>query len=136
MISKKDLINVPQIVLIPDPSAGVDFSYTVLDDNNKLILVQLILTTDANVATRRIGILISDGVNPMKTFFEDAGQVASQATTYLFSIGGPVTSTVHPFTKITKIPPFVLNTGWRINSEIVNIQAGDTLTGCRFNSFK
>ena len=136
MIGKVNLINVPQIILIPDAPVANNFSYTVLDDNNKLILIQFTLATDANVATRRVGVFISDGTNFIKSFFEDIGQVASNTTSYLFCVGNSVTSTVHPFTPITKIPPFVLNTGWKIECEIVNIQAGDAVTFARFVSHK
>lgn len=122
-----------QLVATPsNPAAGADFSYTTastsVDPGLVLESLNIMLTTDANVANRLLRFRIKRGSTVLAAFAHTAVQAAGVGQTYYFVKNG-TTSTASSTSVIVALPILpILLPGDVIESFILNKQAGDALT--------
>ena len=118
-------------IIIPDPGAGNDFSYTVPAGVRLRVRgLAIKLTTDATVSDRRIVITVTDpdgGISQAE--FMNAVQAASKTVNNVLGPGSrAATGPVGGILTAPIASEIVLTPGDVLESDIKNIQAGDTLT--------
>lgn len=123
----------PQIELVGDPGAGLNFVYTV---GTGLIVqpmgIRFTLTTDATVADRVATLRYQHQAFIVADMPPNASQPASQAYVYTFAPGLMLHTAVPSleFNTATAHPIWLIP-GDTIRSSILGIQVGDAITGIR-----
>lgn len=110
------------------PAAGVQISETVPANARwNLLSITFSFTASATVATRLIQLILDDGTNVYGTFLSPASVTAGLSLITTFAVG--VTTTTNATSQmIAIVSPAILSAGFRIRTNVLNMQAGDQLT--------
>jgi hypothetical protein len=120
-------------VLIGAPGAGSNYSWTQTEFvKSKLLGGRFTLLTDANVANRRVHITLNDSSGVYTDCYSSIDQAAGVTYTYVFAPFPVVQTTANNNIIQIPIPPgLCLHYPYGLQTAILNIQAGDTLSSCR-----
>lgn len=122
------------IITVPSPAPGGQFVYTVPANRTfHLVSIRIAFTTDGTAADRYMFIYIDDGVAvPYYHALSNVKISATSAIGFCFATGVDTQgSTAITYGNTPLSPHLFLGPGYRINSGIVSIQAGDQLTDIR-----
>jgi len=126
-------ISSPKIHLtqVAAPGAGNNFTWSPDAYSNAEVLgVYFSLTTDANVSDRIVRLYFNNGVSDCLLVPPNDIQTASSAVSYGFGAGYPVTNLAN--TTVVRSGPlplrYIIPETWALKSNILNIQAGDSLS--------
>ncbi len=111
---------------LANPLAGVDWSFTAgTGQRLRVISLAATLTTAAAVANRNVELIVDDGVNTL--WITDASASVLAGTTQQFAATGTnvPTGVVTTIAELVIPPDLILQPGWRLRTNTVNIQAAD-----------
>ena len=126
------LMNAPEgpgrlrLITGTNPAAGVEISETVPTNARwRLRSIRFSFTASADVATRRVRLVVDDGTTTIWRTDAQITQVASTARTYHFG-RGQVTDSLNVIDTVNYgLPPFVLPAAARFSTLTVSLQALD-----------
>ena len=122
-----------RVVTGSDPAAGSEISITVPTNVRwRLISIQFSLTTDSTVADRRVILMLDDGASIFCTIAANYQQAENLTQTYVFMVGGEMTTSIGGMIQSRLPNPTILFQGYRIRTSTVNLQAGDDFSPPRF----
>jgi len=113
------------------PTAGSEISFSVPTNARwRIHSLRYKFVTDATITTRRINIIVDDGVNTLIWLPCKVTQAESLIRYYNF-VPGDIDETAFTNTEIrASLPnPLILFQGWRIRTSTTNLQAGDAFSG-------
>lgn len=113
---------------ITTPAAGIDFTHTIPARRRwTLRALRFRFITDANVANRRLRILLDDGTNNFATIIAPSATVATSDVFFSLAPNFPVQDIINN-NFLLPLPSLALASGSHIKSSISAIQAGDQLS--------
>jgi hypothetical protein len=117
-------------VQIANPGAGAGFTFTALTGlRTRIHSVGFILTTSASVGNRTGRLILTDsGVNTVAQPLVGGAQVASQQWFYTFGLGASAVFDANSLTASAALPLVDLLGGWKLQSFIFGMFAGDSIT--------
>jgi|SRR6266849_3364742 len=115
------------------PAAGANANAIVPPGKKwRLISAEIVVTTDANIATRTMKIFVSDGVNSLQNSASAVTQAASIASViYVFAptpVPSPSGTAVGSQLVFAYSPQNSLGPGFTFGTILTNIQVGDTIS--------
>jgi len=109
-----------------DPAANVQISETVPAGARwRVVLMEMLLTTDANAANRSISLVIDDGVNPLAQVSDNSVQAASLTHTYVAGAWGQIAAFGGSLHALVIPDMLTLPAGSRLRTTVGSFQVGD-----------
>ena len=113
-----------------NPAAGAEITYSIAAGRSQLIkAIDFSITTDANVANRRVHIVFSMFSTRICEVFSDVDQAAGTTRVYSVMAMGDIPDRIDDNDIIIPMPANILLTGAAtITTETTNIQVGDNIS--------
>lgn len=110
-----------------NPAAGANVFETVPNGREwRLIAARITLATDANVANRRVHLILGDGTTQMIDAFSNTDHAASSTINYTFAAFGYVPASTDANDIVVPIPSnVILPENYEIQTGVTNFQAAD-----------
>ncbi len=115
-----------------NPAVATDFELSVQPNEAwGLRGLRFQLVTDANVANREVNVVLDDGTNNFMLIPPAVVQAASTTQRYAYGRAVGYTHQIGS-NQLMSFPDLVMDTDWRIRSNVVNMQAGDQISSIFF----
>lgn len=119
------LFHDPQVRVIAAPAVGGNIFVTVPPNEAWLVkCIRFTFTTDATAANRQVHLIFDDNVETFFNAIPPLTQAASLTFDYSWGRNFPNHQAIG-LRMVTPIPDVVLVTGWRVSTQVVDLQAGD-----------
>jgi len=120
------------VITIPDPGAGLNFSFLMpFEYLYRLLSVEFLFTTDATVINRLVTFTGNIGSKAINRSQSSLSQAATKAYTYSICTRqiAFVAAVLNDRISMSLSQDFLLPPGSTVSSDIDSIQAGDAITG-------